>query len=122
MWIFTVKGAVSIVEDLDNSGFLWVRSRTKGHIEKLFPGYKVSNTPKADYAYRTKVPRSEVSSLVLAQVEDIDYPNFKNAIIDDPYHSACSKVWSAFMNACGTGMYAIRSGIGIPKTRKRKVS
>lgn len=110
MWIFTNKAAVSVVQDWSNPLHYWVRSRTKGQVEAfcapLERRVKVEVTPKNDYAYRTKVTLGDLETLALASVRSIDYTNFKDSIVDNKFHSACSKVWSALMTACGTGCYA----------------
>lgn len=109
MWVFMTDGFISVVEDFKEPEYLWLRSRTKGQLEKLYPDYKPSYTPDNDYAYRIKVPRESVALFLAEAVREINYTNFKNAIQDNEYHSACSKVWTAFMSACRTGIYAVTS-------------
>jgi hypothetical protein len=118
MWVFLKDGFVSIVEDWKDKRFLWVRSRSSGQLESLFPEDKITYTPNNDYAYRVKLSRTLVKHMIAQQVVDIDYTNFKNAIPDNGYHSCCSKVWDAFMRACNTGCYAITKAL--PGKRRGK--
>lgn len=125
MWLFTNEGCVSIVEDFANPKFLWVRSRTEGQIEAVgacLPpkSFTVKHTPENDYAYRAKMTRAQVEHMVLQQVRGIDYTNFKDSIKDNEYHSACSKVWWALVDACGTGCYAAKQLLAKATTKKRK--
>ena len=93
MWIFTNRGFLSVVQDLDDANQLIVRSRFPGHIQTLFPGAKVATTPDHDYLYRAFLPKAAVARVIRREVETIDYGNFKNSVTDEAYHRACLEVW-----------------------------
>jgi len=99
MWICLNDAFLSIVADENSTDNLLVRARVKGHIE-AFLGFaqkrfklKVAETPDADYRYRCRVPTGLVSNLLAAQVEDIDYPNFKDSVKDRDLRSVYGEFW-----------------------------
>lgn len=99
MWLFTVKGFYSIVES-PVPGRLLVRARFKGDLEKLFPeGVEVSTTPERDYMYRTIVPTEMVTKALTRETENVSYPNFKDAVLDEHRHPAYGNVWGIMYNA-----------------------
>jgi len=100
MWLFSEKGFVSIVQTT-NTGFLTVRARVKGDIEKMFPGVKVIVTPSADYRFRAEVSRGTVAAVLENLALKIDYDNFKNRVAKhDPNraHTAYMDVWKAMLD------------------------
>ena len=113
MWIFTSQAFVSIVEDETNQDNLFVRARFKGDLEHLFPGEKIATTPRADYRFRVSVSREKVMRIVLEQIKNIDYFNFKNTVPQkDRYrHDAYLRVWSA--------MYSAQQE-SVPRRRRRR--
>jgi hypothetical protein len=99
MWVYTTKGFYSIVKDETHSGNLLVRSRFHGDIEKLIPDAKVIVTLARDYLYRASVPKATVAAALIQNVLDIDYPNFKDAVLDDDRHEAYGEVWATMYHA-----------------------
>jgi len=106
VWIFAKKGFLSIVAHRDRPGFLLVRSRYKGDIESLFPGfdseaspYEIEETAAADYRYRCTLPYEIVASIIHDQVAAIDYPNFKNEISEPGRHTDYTRVWGVMAGA-----------------------
>jgi len=87
MWLITTTGFYSIVEkpwDRDG-GTLTVRARALADLEALrtagLPELgEVKEDPTADYRFRAQAPRTAVTRAVAAQVEAIDYDNFKSAV------------------------------------------
>jgi len=80
MWVMTTHGMVSIVADPKHPGQLQVRAREKRALEWFLPGWKVVKTPKADYRFRCAgVQRLQVGRALAMLVNEIDYPNFKDA-------------------------------------------
>lgn len=99
MWVFTKHGFYSIVEDRSAPGNLLVRSRARGDIRSLLgirtaPEY----TPDADYAFRASVPRPALATALLEAVADIDYDNFKNAVVDEERVPFYLRVWQVMAN------------------------
>jgi hypothetical protein len=84
MWVFVRNSFLSVVEDEKDSRVLVVRSRIRGDIERLFPGARVDEdtTASRDYRYRAWLWRSAVVKVIAQEVDQIDYPNFKNALIE----------------------------------------
>lgn len=76
-----------------------VRARFEGDIEALLPGAEVSVTPERDYRYRTLMPVETVMDALSNVITDIDYPNFKDAVLDVHRHPAYGNVWATMYNA-----------------------
>lgn len=95
MWLFLSNAFLSIVTDRDNPDHLLVRARQTGDIERVFPSAKVRHTPNHDYAYRASLPRAEVAAVIAAQIEGIQYPNFKNSVTDPDRHRYYYEAYSA---------------------------
>lgn len=94
MWVFTDRGAVSIVQSENSPQFLLVRSRFEGHIETLFPSAHVTEVPAGDYPYRALVPRPVVIQKLQEMVSRIDYGNFQDSVKESHYHDACLEISS----------------------------
>lgn len=94
MWVFMSNSFLSIVAHRDNPNLLLVRARAAGDIEAVFPEATVERTPKADYLYRASLPRSVVSAALAAEVEQIDYTNFKNSVPDPDRHDSYFRAYS----------------------------
>jgi hypothetical protein len=82
MWLFTRDGFLSIVEHNDKPDMLLVRSRFKGHIERIFGDLvkEVEKDAGTDYEYRAEIPKAKVAEVIAQMVLDIDYGNFKNEL------------------------------------------
>lgn len=104
MWIFQNDSFVSIVAHKDRPGYLLVRSRIPGDIERAVPGAEVSEDPAADYRYRAVVSKEVVQEAIMKAIGGIDYPNFKNSIdrADGPRHEAYFDVWQTMAKAFGS--------------------
>ncbi len=91
MWIFTSLGFISIVRHTDKPGILIVRSRFKGHIEKIFPKALVEEDANRDYRFRVQLPIKEVAKVISRLVAEICYDNFKACLEKDNqgYHESC---------------------------------
>ena len=103
MWLFTNRAFLSVVKHSGKPGILVVRSRFKGHIEKVFPKVIVREDPKRDYRYRAELPAKEVSKVIARMVSEIDYPNFKNSldIYDEKYLDCCLDVYNTVARNSG---------------------
>lgn len=109
MWLMTNQGFLSIVQpeardlrefNVSMPDVLMVRARAAGHIEAAFPNLTVEVfvEPTRDYLYRAFIPRAAVVKAVAEQVAQLDYPNFKNSVEDDPLHNAYARVWTVMHN------------------------
>ena len=97
MWICLNDGFLSIVRKDCKADELLVRARRKGDIEKLFPEATVTVVMHADYRYRAVVPVEGVIAAISCEIENIDYPNFKNSVRDEKLHTAYARVWGTMM-------------------------
>lgn len=104
MWLFTVDGFFSAVQDRDDPERIIVRGRVREDLERLVERLsptagladpEIVATPMADYAFRVFVDRSVWAGYVSAAAWKIDYPNFKARAAHGPgrfdaYHA----VWA----------------------------
>lgn len=93
MWICLNDAFLSIVVDQTHPGYLLVRARRRGEIEKVFPDSIVLRNVGSDYRYRAFIPRSQVALLLVERLEAIDYGNFKNSVRDADLHDAYYQIW-----------------------------
>jgi hypothetical protein len=85
MWLITTRGFYSVVADHYEDGNVLVRARVREDLEALgdlIPGLEVEETPERDYRFRASVPREVWTATAGALAEEIDYPNFKNAVAE----------------------------------------
>ena len=111
MWIYSVTGFVSVVQDRDDLDTLVVRGRLKADVDAFCaracdlydqceldaPRPTVQHTPKADYHYRVRIPREVFGLMLQVLVREIDYGNFKSAVGERQGHARKSvyhRVWS----------------------------
>ncbi len=112
MWIFTTKGFYSAVQHSGNPGWIHLRSRFKGDLERLLQAHKdiigegdvgeIRQTPGADYGFRVDVRRELFARIVSEECLGIDYPNFKSACSSNGFdgrHGAYLQVWSVMRRA-----------------------
>jgi len=97
MWIITNRGPLSVVQDFDNPALLLVRARQEGLLDELIGESKV-DVPvfydgSADYPHRASMSRFEFAEIVFEQIEQIDYPNFKNSVQSHQLRSLFHRVW-----------------------------
>ena len=93
MWLYTVRGFISIVQVDGTSGegsrYL-VRARRVNDLARILQDlnsistkagieqHRIFYTPNHDYHYRVELSKADVRRLLLAQVEEITYRNFKS--------------------------------------------
>lgn len=101
MWVFLNDAMVSMVADRNRPGWLVVRARLAGDLERLFGERPVEHTPAADYAWRCSVPARHVADVIAQRVVGVDYGNFKGSVDggDDARHEAYFDVWQAMQQA-----------------------
>ena len=87
MWLITTTGFYSIVQKPwdQAADTLTVRARAKTDLDALreagLPELgEIKEDLGADYRFRAQAPRAAVIRAVAAQVEAIDYDNFKSAV------------------------------------------
>lgn len=105
MWVFLNNAMISVVQHSTQPEVLHVRARVRGDLRLLFPDAKVTETIGVgrDYAFRCDISRDELQAVLAAQVDQIDYVNFKSSIPADPAgtkrHSWYLDVWVASVRA-----------------------
>jgi hypothetical protein len=107
MWIIAKEGFVSIVAHRDNANWVLVRARAKADIEyfaeqidQMFGGDanvrgRISSERPSDYEYRMWVTRAAIALVIAAEVDAIDYTNFKSSVRDGFRHDVYMSVWTA---------------------------
>lgn len=104
MWIFTQTGFVSAVQHRDDPDLLVVRARDRLSLEPLAAAATLDITTNAtsDYPYRVIVSKDDFAAWTLAQIEDLNYPNFKNQVAvtrGKKFASHLSDVWATMLRA-----------------------
>lgn len=98
MWIASKNGFFSIVQNRDNHEEVLVGSRVKKDLEEIFSENRIVHTPNGDYHWRVYATKKEVGELLLRQISELDYPNFKGAIAKTPSQAdklgAYHQIWS----------------------------
>jgi hypothetical protein len=109
MWIYSIKGFVSVVQHEDDSNRVVIRSRLKIDIQSLKEmfesmGLKTSDiavTTKADYKYRFVADRADWITVMIKLIQDVKYTNFKDAVykadsrvMRDKRHDVYLDIWS----------------------------
>jgi len=104
MWILTNKGIISVVADRHDPGRLLVRSRNKAFLQEVVEplGHEVAEDQSADYPYRLFMSRRQFEEVVTQEAAKIDYPNFKDSVVDPVLHGLYSKVWG-ILSVLGMG-------------------
>lgn len=110
MWICLNDAFLSVVKpeprdlarfDQPDGDVLMVRARAAGHIEAVFPGVAVIESPDRDYLFRAFVARDTVAEVIADRLIELEYPNFKNSVEDDPLHDAYGRVWQVMWDYQG---------------------
>jgi len=111
MWIFSQKGFLSVVAHNTKPDILTVRSRFKGHIEKIFGGICVLEDAGRDYRYRAELPKKEVSKAIARLVSEICYDNFKGSLnmSEEDYLNCCIDVYNSVLMNSETNSLAIEN-------------
>jgi len=88
MWLMTTFGFFSVVRDTQHPGHLLVRSRSHNDLTELARRFdargldepQILEMPLADYRYRIIAPAPAVAEVLGNEIQDINYPNFKNEV------------------------------------------
>lgn len=99
MWVFSQDGFVSVVDNKVKPGYLAVRARDRQSLIVIaeMTNSEIEFTPMRDYQYRVYATPEQVKEFMTAQIEMIDYGNFKDRLTDSrgwEFHHAASQVWS----------------------------
>jgi hypothetical protein len=96
VWVFLNNAFLSAVQHRDEPDNLMVRARRREDLERVF-GAKVAvvESKAADYRWRVTVPKRLFADRLAANVEAIDYDNFKSSVAEHDRHEAYMDVWTA---------------------------
>ena len=101
MWVFSALGFYSVVAHHEHPDAMLVRTRARADLEalrdRMLPDIEIVETPERDYRYRAIVDRDEWAFAVCRMAEEIDYPNFKDAVAARQGRSRAARyaeVWS----------------------------
>lgn len=102
MWMFTQTGFVSAVQHRTDVNALIVRSRDRQSLVELatLGESEILAGVGSDYPFRVICPRSVFSTWVQAQVDALEYGNFKNRVAQTrgyEFATVLSEVWSTAM-------------------------
>jgi hypothetical protein len=110
VWVFTQNGFYSVVAydpARDHGGptrgedLVLVRARVGDDLEALrrwFPDLEIREHRRADYRFRTVLGRADWKRILEAEVDSLDYTNFKNRVAHNQghkRHEAYMRVWDA---------------------------
>ena len=120
MWLFTVGGFLSAVEERrgEHRGEIVVRAREASALEAL---REVAPTltetviySDTDYRYRAWLGREEWAQALAELGRRVDYPNYKSAVLarqgPTPFEEALHEVWSAMGRTQPGGPYGSGGG------------
>lgn len=101
MWIASKSGFISVVQHFAKQDMLLVRARVRKDLQSLFDNKRIFELEDADYRFRVEVSKQEFAEIMVNQIKDIDYPNFKNRIAAqsgqadklDAYHDIWRTMW-----------------------------
>lgn len=89
---------LSIVDKGDPTGeTLLVRARRQDDIERVFPDANITKGGGTDYAFRARIDRNQVAQVIAAEIQSIQYPNFKSTVHEPGRHDAYMDTWAAMM-------------------------
>ena len=98
MWIFTQNGFISAV---DKGGAIQLRARDRESLQLLgFEKSRIITGQGTDYPFRAMSTRDELKQILAAQVDAINYSNFKDQVKKvrgQRYASALMDVWTAML-------------------------
>lgn len=127
MWIFTTYGFFSFTQSTYQPGFIQIRARDDRDLVDLKKRHKlkgkVIETDNSDYRWRLLVKPDTAARIVAAEVEAIDYSNFKNATTDRMHARPLMDVWSSMMRVQTARERELRGESRVvPRTRHEPTS
>lgn len=110
MWVMTTGGFVSAVQDDADPNIVKVRSRDRKSLEPMVEAISRFGSGEApqiivgegtDYPYRVLISRTDYASWLLAEVDRLNYTNFKDALKSArgwDWADAAGKIWYTLMS------------------------
>lgn len=100
MWVFINDAMFSAVENRNDETEFVVRARIKGDLDRVFPAHqaKVVESEDSDYRFRIFIDRDEFKEAMLAEIDRVDYDNFKSSVYEKWRASLYTKVWAVLFN------------------------
>ena len=97
MWLVLNNSFLSVVALRRTKNMLLVRARQEQDLRNVFPDAAITVTPKRDYAFRTVVSRKAMKQAMAAEIDRIDYDNFKDSVPENARHDAYLDVWTSML-------------------------
>lgn len=122
MWIFTTYGFFSFTQSTFEPGKIQIRARDDRDLEDLKKRHKLRRTPivetdNSDYRWRILVTPATAAKIMAAEVEAIDYSNFKNATTERMHGRPLMTVWDTMMRVQRQREAALRPPDPPPRPR-----
>ena len=94
MWFCLTNGFVSVVEDRDDASLLLIRARRKKDLVNVLGGNaEIFEDSEAEYRWRSFIGREAFKAIVSRRIDAIDYPNFKDSVVEDELHDLYMEFW-----------------------------
>ena len=92
------KGKDSQKRDNPDNQLLLARARRREDLERCFERAgvvaEIEDRAGADYSFGAVITRTDLKTVLAAQIDDIDYTNFKNSVKENDRHSVYSSCWA----------------------------
>jgi hypothetical protein len=108
MWVMFNNGFISAVQDRDNNDNVMVRARRQKDLEAIFPDRvaDIFRVPNSDYECRIRISKVDFAKVVSDRIlNNIDYPNFKDSVKDEPLKQFYTDVWWAGLELQPSSIY-----------------
>lgn len=100
MWLYTVDGFYSVVENWHDTGQVMIRARVRDDLSRLANriqrpelGDQIRDDIGTDYAYRVFVDKQVWLDYLLAAGRALNYSNFKATALAGQHNSPCSSAY-----------------------------
>lgn len=94
MWLAFNDAFVSVVQDKRRPEMLMVRARKRKHLKNVVGDLaEILETPNRDYRWRAFVTRKQMSTILAARFQTLDYGNFKDSVEEHDLHEMYMKWW-----------------------------
>jgi hypothetical protein len=93
MWICLTTGFLSVIADKDPAKLIVLARRKRDLLNTFGQDAKIVETMDRHYRWRVFVDRGNFKAIVAAQIDTIDYTNFRNSVKDKDLHEMYTEFW-----------------------------
>ena len=86
MWICLNTGFLSVIADKDPAKLIVLARRKRDLLNTFGPDANIVETMDRHYRWRVFIERESFKAVVAAQIDAIDYTNFKRSVKDKELH------------------------------------